>query len=226
MRIRSTAASITWKAVLVAFGAYGLLDGSGILAGNYLDAFPHMFTNVSNLFAFVYFICAIIWLVRHRADDSKTTFAPVAKYTAMISLLVTMLIAHFLLFDAMFQGGQIVMHLVVLHYVVPIMTLLDWALFDEKGKMPVWGPIAWMSLALAYLAFTLIAVGVFGIYMGGGTTADISSYPYTFLDPGISGVGGVAAFCALMIAAFAALGYILFGIDRLLGMIAAKRENR
>lgn len=215
--IKSKTASILWKLVLLTVGIYGLLDGAGILAGAYDPNFPHMFTNVSNLFACGYFACAVVWLFGHRDDDKAVTFAPTAKYTATISLLVTALIAHFMLFDAMFKDGQIVMHLVALHYVVPIMTLLDWALFDEKGKMPVWGPLAWLSLVLAYLAIIMVGVGVFGLYLGGGTTADISNYPYTFLDPSISGVGGVLAFCGAMLVAFIVLGYALFAIDRLMG---------
>ena len=223
MNIRNTRASIVWKVVLIAFGCYGLLDGAGILAGGYDANFPHMFTNISNLFALLYFLCAVIWLAGHRDDQQVATFAPQAKYTATISLLVTMLIAHFMLFDAMFRDGKLVMHLVALHYVVPLMTLFDWALFDEKGKMPVWGPFAWLSLVAAYLVFVMVGVGVFGLYLGGGTTADISSYPYTFLDPAISGVGGVALFCGAMLVAFIVLGYLLWGIDHLLGRIAARR---
>ena len=217
MRIRSKSFSIVWKVILLAAGAWGLLDGAGILEGAYRPGFPHMFTNLSNLFAWGYFACAVVWLIVRRDDPEAVTFAPQVKYTCTISLLVTMIIGHFMLSDALFQDGQLVMHLVVLHYVVPIMTILDWLLFDKKGEMPVWGPIAWLSFVLLYLAFVMIAVGVFGVYMGGGTTADISSYPYTFLDPAISGVGGVVAFCVGMIAAFAALGYAIFGIDRLLG---------
>ena len=117
--------------------------------------------------------------------------------------------------DTLVQGGELMWHLVALHYAVPIMALLDWLLFDRKGQMPVWGPFAWLSLVLVYLAVTMIAVGVFGVYMGGGTTADLTPYPYTFLDPAISGAGGVAGFCAGMFAAFLALGYLLLGADRL-----------
>ena len=222
MRIKNKTASIVWKVVLLVFGTYGLLDGSGILAGEYKTGFPNMFTNVSNLFAWGYFLLAVIWLVRNRDDEKAVTFAPLAKYIATISLLVTMLIAHFMLFDAMFQNGQLVWHLVVLHYVVPIMTLLDWALFDEKGKMPVWGPFAWLSLVLVYLVVVMIGAGPLGLNLGGGTTANVSRYPYTFLDPSISGVGGVIAFCGVMLVVFIVLGYILFGIDRLLGRKADK----
>lgn len=222
MRIRSKAASIVWKLVLLAVGTYGLLDGSGILAGAYTPNFPHMFTNVSNLFAWAYFMVAVVWLVKKRDDKDAVTFAPQVKYTATVSLMVTMLIAHFMLFDAMFQDGQLVWHLVALHYVVPIMTLLDWVLFDEKGRMPVWGPIAWMSLVMAYLIVVMVGAGPMGLYMGGGTTADVSRYPYTFLDPTISGVGGVLAFCGAMLVGFIGLGYVLFGIDRLLGKLASR----
>ena len=222
--------SMAWKGALLFFGAWGLLDGSGILKGKYTPNFPHMFTNVSNLFAWGYFALALLKLARQEHAQERTrkmktglkgtaeagVFAPTAKYTATISLLVTMLIAHFMLFDAMFKDGHIVLHLVWMHYVVPCMALLDWLFFDEKGKMPLWGPFAWMSLVVGYLVFTFVAVGVFDVYMGGGTTEEVTKYPYTFLDPAIAGPGGVASFCGAMLAAFLLLGYVLYGADRLL----------
>ena len=222
MHIRNKTASVIWKFVLVAIGTYGLLDGSGILAGTYHTGFPHMFTNVSNIFAWAYFLIAAIRLVASKGDGAKV-FAPQAKYTAMISLLITALIAHFMLFDAMFKDGQLVLHLVVLHYVVPIMALLDWLLFDEKGKMVVWGPFAWLSLAAVYLVVVMIGAGPLGLDLGGGTTAGITRYPYTFLDPAISGVDGVALFIGAMVVAFVVLGYLIFAIDKLLGRIANRK---
>ena len=225
MVIKNKTAAIVWKLVLLAVGTYGLLDGSGILAGAYTPNFPHMFTNVSNLFAWGYYLIAVIRLAMGR-DTANRPFAPTAKYTAMISLLVTMLIAHFMLFDAMFQNGQLVWHLVAMHYVVPIMTLLDWFLFDEKGRMPVWGPFAWLSLVLVYLVVVMVCAGPLGMYMGGGTTGDITRYPYTFLDPGIMGVGGVALFCGGMFVGFVVLGYLIYGLDRLLARTAERRPEQ
>lgn len=136
--------------------------------------------------------------------------------------MVTMLIGHFMVFDAMVQNGHIVWHLVVMHYIVPVMSLLDWLLFDEKGKMPLWGPFAWISLGVGYLGFTMIAVGIFGVFMGGGTTAEITPYPYTFLDPSIAGAGGVALFSAAMVAGFIVLGYIILIADRVLARFSSQ----
>ena len=139
MRIRSKALCILWRSILLIAGLWGLLDGSGILSGAYTDNFPHMFTNISNMFAWAFFACALVHTAVRR--DDPHTFAPFFKYTAMISLLVTMLIGHFMLSDALFQDGKLVLHLVVLHYIVPLMALFDWVLFDEKGRMPLWGPL-------------------------------------------------------------------------------------
>jgi len=222
MYIRNKTASALWKFVLVAFATYGLLDGAGILAGTYHTGFPHMFTNVSNIFAWGYFLVAAIRLVASKDDEAKV-FAPQAKYTAMISLLITALIAHFMLFDAMFQNGQLVFHLLVLHYIVPAMAILDWLLFDEKGKMVAWGPFAWLSLAAVYLVVVMVGAGPLGLDLGGGTTAGQTRYPYTFLDPAISGVDGVALFIGVMVVAFVVIGYLIFGIDKALGRIANRK---
>ena len=106
------------------------------------------------------------------------------------------------------------------------MTLLDWFLFDEKGRMPVWGPFAWLSLVLVYLVVVMVCAGPLGMYMGGGTTGDITRYPYTFLDPGIMGVGGVALFCGGMFVGFVVLGYLIYGLDRLLARTAERRPEQ
>ena len=222
MYIRNKTASALWKFALVAVATYGLLDGAGILAGTYHTGFPHMFTNVSNIFAWGYFLVAAIRLVASKSNEAKV-FAPQAKYTAMVSLLITALIAHFMLFDAMFKDGQLVFHLVVLHYVVPAMAVLDWLLFDEKGKMVAWGPFAWLSLAAVYLVVVMVGAGPLGLDLGGGTTAGVTRYPYTFLDPAISGVGGVALFIGAMVVAFVVLGYLIFAIDKALGRIANRK---
>lgn len=62
----------------------------------------------------------------------------------------------------------------------------------------------------------MIGAGLLGLDLGGGTTAHLTRYPYTFLDPGLSGVGGVMAFCAAMLGGFILLGFVLRGIDSLL----------
>ena len=54
MKIKNRKLSVLWKVVLLALGLWGLLDGAGILAGHYTKNFPHMFTNISNIAAWIY----------------------------------------------------------------------------------------------------------------------------------------------------------------------------
>jgi len=43
------------------------------------------------------------------------------------------------------------------------------------------------GFAAAYLIVVMIGAGPLGLDLGGGTTAGVTRYPYTFLDPAISG---------------------------------------
>ena len=221
MCIRNRWLSVIWKVVTVVVGTFGLLGGSGVLAGAYSPSFPHMFTNLSNMAVCLYFLVAAVAVLVGR--DAARPVLPQVKYTLTMSILTTMLIAHFMLFDTLMDSsGRIIPHMLCLHYIVPIMTVADWLLFDEKGRMRAWGPLVWPAFLLGYAAFTLVYVGVFGGYMGGGTTADITRYPYTFLDPAFSSWMGVAGFCGVVTIVVVALGYVLFGLDRLLARFGAK----
>ena len=224
MSIRNKWLSVLWKIATVAVGTFGLLGGSGVLAGAYSPCFPHMFTNLSNMAVCLYFLAAAVAVCAGR--DVARPMLPQVKYTLTMSILVTMLIAHFMLFDTLMDSsGRVIPHMLCLHYIVPIMTLGDWLLFDEKGRMRAWGPLVWPSFLLGYAVFTLVFVGVFGGYMGGGTTADITRYPYTFLDPALSGWTGVAAFIGVVTIAVVVLGYVIFGLDRLLARLDARRAD-
>jgi hypothetical protein len=53
---------------------------------------------------------------------------------ATMELIVTMLIAYFLLGNFTMQGTADI-SLTLLHKVIPLMAFLDWLLFDPKGQM-------------------------------------------------------------------------------------------
>ena len=59
----------------------------------------------------------------------------------------------------------------VLHYLIPIVMLVDWLLFPPKFKFSLQHTILWLAFPLAYLAYTLIRGSI------------VNWYPYPFLDP-------------------------------------------
>ena len=79
------------------------------------------------------------------------------------------------------------------------------------------------GFAAAYLIVVMIGVGPLDLDLGGGTTAGVTKYPYTFLDPAISGVDGVAIFIGAMVVTFVVLGYLIFAVDRALGRVAKRK---
>ncbi len=60
----------------------------------------------------------------------------------MMGITVTWLVAHFIL-GSFTMGASLRVSIRLVHYVVPIMTLLDWLLFDEKGRMRATSPLLW-----------------------------------------------------------------------------------
>ena len=186
--------------------------GSGLLAGAYNRRFPYMFTNLSNIAVFVYFSCAVVYLLRHRTDR---VLAPVIKHTIMMSVTVTFLISHVMLFDRLFAGGHLHVELVLLHYVTPLMVIADWLLFDPKGVIHRWEPPVWVCAPLTYMLVTIIAIAGFGSDFGADVAAGKNPYPYPFLDLGAKGFIGVAKFVIPATLAFLFLGYFFYLFDYL-----------
>lgn len=91
----------------------------------------------------------------------------------------------------------------LLHTVVPLLAVLDWLLFDERGRFKVRYAAYWLAFPLGYLVFALIR----GLIK--------NKYPYPFLDVNDLGYGGVALSAVFFAVAFWLLGLAFVGIDRL-----------
>jgi hypothetical protein len=68
---------------------------------------------------------------------------------------------------------------VVLHYLVPVLIVADWALFPPAARIPFRRGLIWLAFPLAYVVYSLIRGHI------------VDWYPYPFLDPGPRGYTGV-----------------------------------
>lgn len=82
---------------------------------------------------------------------------------------------------------------VVLHYIIPIAVLLDFILDRPKSKISFKAGLTWISLPIAYVAYSLIRGSLVGWY------------PYPFLNPELKGFGAVA----VTVAGLVILGVLL-----------------
>ena len=131
------------------------------------------------------------------------------KFMITLSIMLTGLVAHFMLRNLFVDmGSEAKAGLTLLHYVVPIMVVCDWIIFDEKGKTEWKMPPFAALFPIIYATVTLIAAQF--------STAE-DKYPYPFLNVDALGAGGVAVNIVLLAVAFLAVGYAGVALDRRLG---------
>jgi hypothetical protein len=92
----------------------------------------------------------------------------------------------------------------LLHYVTPVMAVVDWLAFDRSSRARWAAPFAWLAYPLAYGAFVLLAA-----------PALPRRYVYPFLNVERLGWSGVALMAGAVLAGFVVLGYALLGLHRL-----------
>ncbi|NED58838.1 hypothetical protein G3I24_49145 [Micromonospora aurantiaca] len=95
----------------------------------------------------------------------------------------------------------------LLHTVVPLLAVADWALFDRRGRLRPRYAAWWLAFPVGYLVFALVR----GLIVG--------SYPYPFIDAGELGYDGVAVSAVGFAAVFWLLGLLFVGVDRLLARV-------
>lgn len=216
MRIKNKNLSIIFKVIIVLCGLVGIELSIKI---GFSDFNPEMFrfyTNLSNIFVLIYFICSLVWLIKNRKDDKKVTFCPLFKGMQMMAITLTMLVVIFILRVEFTMNNTMWVSLLLIHYLVPIFSILDWLMFDEKGLMKKTDPLLWAIPPIAYIVYAMTAARIGdGIGYGG------SRYPYPFLDIDVLGTKTVVMIIVVIAVLYIALGYVYYAIDRALGKKAA-----
>ena len=109
---------------------------------------------------------------------------------------------------------------VLLHEVSPILVILDYILFDNKGNFKKYYPIAWFFIPLNYLIYVYI------YSLNGGyfyNTGGSNKFAYFFLDYRKVGYEGVINWLIVIIITILILGYIIVIIDNLLAKLRKKK---
>ena len=154
-----------------------------------------------------------------KKEDSYVTAAPLLKFIGMLGILLTFLVFNIMLAGAEGRDPQANWRLNSLcyHVVLPIMYIADWFLFYERKNCKWYYPIASIAFPLAYVIFLLIHAIIlkFDASILIPTTTTPLIYPYFFVNLDTQGVSGVLMWIAILSAAFVAVGYLFFVLDRL-----------
>ena len=178
------------------------------------------FTNISNFLCLGVMFIALIQTACKRGDGYVKA-VPLMKFIGMLGILLTFLVFNIMLAGAEGRDPQLNWRIgsLLFHVVLPILYILDWFLFYERGKCKRYYPIASVGFPLAYAIFLLIhaiALNFDSSIMTptpGSTTPLI--YPYFFVNLDTLGIGGVLMWIAILAVAFIAVGFVFLGLDRL-----------
>ena len=132
------------------------------------------------------------------------------KNAALIYMIVVLLTYHFILSSGGEYIGIRIITNFTLHYLIPMLVLLNWIIFEEKKSYSYKSIIFWLSFPLFYGTISLIR----GMYDG--------YYPYFFLNPNghiPDGVGSYANVALVMIGftfVYCIFGCLLIGANRVI----------
>ena len=218
--IKNRTAQLIYQTFYCTLGLVGCVASLGIFDNINIirwDFYVH-FTNISNFLCIAVMLTALIQTTK-KSSDSYVSAVPVLKFIGMLGILLTFLVFNIMLAGAEGRDPQANWRIgsLAFHVVLPIMYIADWFLFYERKKCKWYYPIASIAFPLAYVIFLLIQAIIlkFDSSILIPTTSTPLIYPYFFVNLDTQGVGGVLMWIGILTAAFVAVGFIFFGLDKL-----------
>lgn len=169
------------------------------------------FTIQSNLLCFLFFIVIIVLEITGKLKKNKWYY--IVKGMVTMAITITMFIYQVLLSSSdgvgAYTGHMIECNFV--HLYVPLLVILDYILFGEKGHLKKEYPFYWSFILVAYLAFNIVYVALGGTFEGG------TKYPYSYMNVDNLGLLRVLINCLMVYIFFIGYGTIVQRLDNKLG---------
>ena len=218
--IKNRTAQLVYYTIYCTLGLVGTIASLGIFDNFRVirwDFYVH-FTNISNFLCIGVMLTALIQTAKKK-EDSSVTAAPVLKFIGMLGILLTFLVFNIMLAGAEGRDPQANWRIgsLCFHVVLPIMYIADWFLFYERKKCKWYYPIVSIAFPLGYAIFLLIQAVIlkFDSSILIPTTSTPLIYPYFFVNIETQRVSGVLMWICILAAAFVAVGFGFFGLDRI-----------
>jgi len=111
----------------------------------------------------------------------------------------------------------------LVHFIVPVLTWIDYLLFQPKGNFEKWDPVKWLLAPMIYFVVIMLKARYISPALYG---RGVMKYPYFFFDVETYGVPYVVKYVIVFTVGTLVIGYIIRMIDLFFGMIYTKlRRN-
>ncbi|MGY3777886.1 Pr6Pr family membrane protein [Isobaculum melis] len=214
---KTTKISLSYKIIFSILLITGILARAGLLGGKLQLQTFYSFTSISNIYILMLTFIAILSFFTDKELTSK------GRLIGVVMILTTGIIYHFILLPEkiienphyqVFTYGNI-----IAHYFAPCAMLLDWLLFDGKGKIPRKEPLICVSIPIVYFSITSLYS-----YTSSLVTGKEANYVYFFMDFDQLGIDGVFKWCTFILLAFIALVYTIYFLDYSIGRIVESNK--
>ena len=212
--IKSRTVQLIFQSFFCAIGIIGIVASFGIfddVMNPRWDFYVH-FTNLSNYLCIGVVFAELVQTAK-KNTDSYVSVSPFLKFIGVLAILLTFLVFNFLLAGRPDRDPQANWRIssISFHVILPIMYIFDWLLFYEHKKVKWFYPIASVIFPAVYVAFVYVRAAILNF-----NPEAPYIYPYFFLNLETQGAAGVAKWIVILFAGFIALGYIFYGIDKLI----------
>ena len=214
---------IAYRLAMVVVGLAGIL--LQIIQAESIITMMSFYTVQSNVVCVVMFAVLAIFEIFGRQMQGKMYSYFKGMVTA--GIMLTFAVFHFMLRPTLLEMGDASLYHMnglgntLVHYVVPLATLMDYILFDKKGVYRWIYPVFWTAMPLAYLGYTAVYRLFGGLYLLG---TEILRFPYFFLDYENYGWTAVLLWVAALLVSFIAFSFIIVVLDKLLSTITVKNR--
>ncbi len=220
--IKNRTAQLIFQTAYCILGLLGVIACLGVFnidEGIRGDFYVH-FTNLSNFFCIGIVFVGLIQTIR-RKEDGYVSACPMLKFIGLLMILLTFFVFNIMLAPARASYLNFRINSVLFHIILPIMYVVDWILFYERKKVKWHYPLFSVLAPLIYVIFVYIRAWICDF-----NPSVPYLYPYFFLNVDKIGVIGVLKWIGILLAAFVAVGYLLYGLDILLGAKKKNKENQ
>jgi hypothetical protein len=202
-----TSLAFSFQSLIVFFSLSGIAVNLWEAPTTYarLNTFSY-YTIQSNLLVAAALLLGMRYLWNDKPEPQGVV---VFKSGALLWILVTGVVFALLLSGLWQPQGAMAYVNLSLHYLTPLGMLLNWLLFEPKGRLKPAYLLAWMSYPLLYMLGSWVRGSLMGFY------------PYWFLNPtapypqGAGSVSGMLGLVGVMTAGFLLAGLLILLLDRL-----------
>lgn len=216
--MKKRVAHLAFCSVYCVLALIGLLADFGAFGGG-ISTRPFVYyTSLSNMLCSAFMVISLIRNLKHGEMERW----PLCKFMFVVMILLTAIVYNLLLNSyssviAYFAAYKNALY----HLILPVMFVLDWLFFYKRGTAKPSYPLLALTIPFAYVIYILIRAFV---VRSAGLTVSIL-YPYFFLNVDRLGWPGFLLWMGILLAMLLMLGYVLYGLDRLLSRRGIKTKT-